>query len=92
MLEIAGGILIAVAILVALPHILAGAYWVVVIGIGLAIVIGGWFLLAAIVGDGWAWGILIAALVAWLGWSDSQEADEDSSGTDSGKFKKGLDG
>jgi membrane protein implicated in regulation of membrane protease activity len=90
MLEIAGGILIAVAILVALPYILAGAYWVVVIGVGLAIVIGGWFLLAAVVGEGWAWGISIAALVIWLGWSGSQEADEDSSETNSGKFSNGF--
>lgn len=90
MLEIAGGILIAVAVLVALPYILAGAYWAVVIGIGLALVIGGWLVLAAVVGEGWAWGISIAVLVIWLGWSGSQEADEDSSGTDFGKFNSGL--
>lgn len=99
MLEIAGGILIAVAVLLALPYILAGAYWAAVIGIGLAIVIGGWFVLAAVVGEGWAWGIAIAALVIWLGWSGSQQAagwsgsqqaDEDSSAIESGKFNSGF--
>lgn len=74
MLEIAGGILIAVAIIVALPYILAGAYWVSVIGVGLAIVIGAWLILSAVVGDEWAWGISIAAFVIWLGWFGSQEA------------------
>lgn len=61
-----------------------------VIGIGLAIVVGGWFLLAAVVGEGWAWGISIAALVIWMGWSGGQECDEDISETNSGKFNNGF--
>ncbi len=79
MLGIAGGVLIAVAILVALPYILAGAYWVSVIGVGLAILIGAWLILSVVVGDGWAWGISIAALVIWLGWSGSQDTDKKAS-------------
>lgn len=73
MLEIAGGILIAVAILATWDYVLAG----VGIGIALAIVVGLWFALAAFVGEGWAWGISIAAFLIWLGWFGSQEAPEE---------------
>lgn len=73
MLEIAGGILIAIAILVALPYILAGAYWALIIGI----VIGIWFALAAVVGQGWAWAISIAAVAIWFAWTGKLEADEE---------------
>lgn len=67
MFEIAGGILIAVAVLVTLPYILAGAYWAVVIGIGLAIVIGGWCVLAAFVGEGWAAAaIMVVGASVWV--------------------------
>ncbi|MCT2400599.1 hypothetical protein [Novosphingobium mangrovi (ex Huang et al. 2023)] len=76
MLEIAGGILIAVAVLFALPYILAGAYWAVVIGLGLALAVGLWLGVASVVGSGWAWAITAAAVVIWLGWTSDDWADE----------------
>jgi membrane protein implicated in regulation of membrane protease activity len=76
MLEIAGGILIAVAVLLALPYILAGAYFAVSFGIAIGIAIGVWFVLASVVGTGWAWTISIAAAITWLGWSGWQEEKE----------------
>lgn len=75
MLEIAGGILLAIVILAALPYLLVGAYWALAIGICLAIAVGIWFALAAVVGPGWAWAISIAAVVIWLAWYEKQEAD-----------------
>ena len=76
MLEIAGGILIALLILAALPYILVAAYWTIAFVIGLTVVIASWFALAAVVGDGWAWAFSIAALFILLGWHDSHYADE----------------
>ena len=76
MLEIAGGILIAVMVLVFLPFILEAAYWAIAIGIGLAIVIGIWLALAAFVGGGWAVAIMMSAVMLWLGWNDMREARE----------------
>lgn len=73
MLEIAGGILLAVAALAALPFVLAGAYWALVIGVGLAIVTGGWFALDAILGPAWAWGICIDAYITAVAWSELPE-------------------
>lgn len=79
MLEIAGGILIALLILAALPYILVAAYWATAIAIGLAVVIASWFALDAVAGEGWAWAISIAAFFAWLWWYDSQDAQKNSS-------------
>lgn len=61
MLEIAGGILIAVAVLFALPFILVGAYLAFIYGVIIAAFVGGWFLIAHYLGAGWAWAIMIFA-------------------------------
>lgn len=76
MLEIAGGILIALLILAALPYILALAYWGVAAAIGLAVAVASWFALATVVGEGWAWAISITAFFIWLGWYEKQGADQ----------------
>lgn len=73
MLEIAGGIVIAVAVLVALTFILMGAIWAVAVGVALAVVVGAYFFLSSVVGSGWAIGILLSALLVWIGWSGNQE-------------------
>lgn len=82
MLQIAGGILIAIAALVALPLIVIGAYWALVIGIGFIILAGVWFGLAAAVGPGWALAISIAAVVFWLGRSGMQDAEREKAKAD----------
>ncbi len=68
MLEIAGGILIAVAVLIALPLVLAGAYLVFIYGTVIAAFVGGWFLIAHYLGEGWAWAITIVAAVLLNGY------------------------
>lgn len=76
MLEIAGGILIVLLILAALPYILALAYWGIAAAIGLAIVVVSWFALATMVGEGWAWGISITAFFVWLYWYEKEGIDQ----------------
>lgn len=75
MLEIAGGILIAVAILVALPYILAGAYWALVIGLVLTIGSIVWFFLASAVGPVWATVIVVSVSAAWWAWNAAQNGE-----------------
>lgn len=88
MLEIAGGILIALLILAALPYILVAAYWTAAIAIGLAVVIASWLALEAMVGEGWAWAISIAAFFIWLGWYDSQDAPKNGSEKPTARYPK----
>jgi hypothetical protein len=75
MLEIAGGILIAVAILVALPHILAGAYWALVIGVVLTIGSVVWLFLASDVGAEWATVIVVSVPATWWAWNAAQDGE-----------------
>lgn len=76
MIEIAGGILIAVLVIACLPWIIAGAYWAVVVGVGLALIVGLWFGLAGIVGEGWTWAIFGCAVLAWLFWTSDHRVSE----------------
>lgn len=75
MLEIAGGILIAVAILVALPYILAGAYWALAIGLVLTIGSVVWLFLASNVGPVWATVIVVSGPAAWWAWNAAQDGE-----------------
>ena len=75
MLEIAGGILIAVAILVALllfwEFLVIGA----VLGIGLAIVAVVWFLLASEIGPVWATAAIVGAGAGLWGFNALQDSE-----------------
>ncbi|MGY4397164.1 hypothetical protein ACVWZA_002355 [Sphingomonas sp. UYAg733] len=80
MFEIAGGILIAVAVLVALPFILRGAIWAVAVGIGLAAVAAAYFFLSSVIGSGWTIATLFSALCVWIGWNELPEGEKNFRG------------
>jgi hypothetical protein len=75
MLQIAGGILIAVFVLVFLQWILRGAAWAILISLVLVIAIVGWIALAETVGEQWA-AVIVTELggtaLAWFGAEDDE--------------------
>lgn len=77
MLEIAGGILIAILILAVLVIILAALDWILAIIVVVAIATGVWFLIEAEYGPTVASGFCAAAVLGWIMWSSNQQNKDD---------------
>lgn len=70
MLEVAGGVVLGGVLLLLLPSMLVGAYWLIVWAAGIAVLGCIWLALAAAFGHGAAAVIMLIATACWIGWAD----------------------